>query len=276
MNSPRRIRQVIIGELEQVKKKYALPRRTDIVYDHQTEELLTAEEEVPDYPVNLFLSREGYLKKITPQSLRMSSEQKYKDGDGPFLTSGRPPTGTSCWSLPTGSSATRPGSANLRTPRPACWGTTCPPSWPWTRRSGWSGPASPGTTAGQLLFFFDNGKAARVELSAYQTQTRRKKLTGAYSDKAPLVSAFLLEEDQEMAVYSTEGRCMIFHTASPHPQDHPHHPGGQRHDPQAQIPGGEGPAPGSDPHPSTPPATGPAPCPLREPCFGRRTGERSR
>ena len=77
VNSPRRIRQVIIGELEQVKKKYALPRRTDIVYDHQTEELLTAEEEVPDYPVNLFLSREGYLKKITPQSLRMSSEQKY-------------------------------------------------------------------------------------------------------------------------------------------------------------------------------------------------------
>ena len=86
VNSPRRIRQVIISELEQVKKKYALPRRTDIVYDHQTEELLTAEEEVPDYPVNLFLSREGYLKKITPQSLRMSGEQKYKDGDGPFLT----------------------------------------------------------------------------------------------------------------------------------------------------------------------------------------------
>ena len=92
-------------------RKVRPPRRTDIVYDHQTEELLTAEEEVPDYPVNLFLSREGYLKKITPQSLRMSSEQKYKDGDGPFLT----------WSLQPGRAAglyrqaavpIRPGSAN--------------------------------------------------------------------------------------------------------------------------------------------------------------------
>ena len=76
----------------------------------------------------------------------------------------------------------------------------------------------PGDYRRQLLFFFDNGKAARVELSAYQTQTRRKKLTGAYSDKAPLVSAFLLEEDQEMAVYSTEGRCMIFHTSALSPK----------------------------------------------------------
>ena len=146
VNSPRRIRQVIIGELEQVKKKYALPRRTDIVYDHQTEELLTAEEEVPDYPVNLFLSREGYLKKITPSPCGCPASRSIRTATAPSLP-GRPPTGTSCWSLPTGSSAIRPGSANLRTPRPACWGTTCPPSLPWTRRSGWSGPASPGTTA---------------------------------------------------------------------------------------------------------------------------------
>ena len=76
----------------------------------------------------------------------------------------------------------------------------------------------PGDYSGQLLFFFDNGKAARVELSAYQTQTRRKKLTGAYSDKAPLVAAFLLTEDFEAAVISTEGRCVVFHTASLNPK----------------------------------------------------------
>ena len=68
-----------------MKKKYAQPRRTEIVYEHQAEELPSAEEEIPDYPVHLFLSREGYLKKITPQSLRMTSEQKYKEGDGPYL-----------------------------------------------------------------------------------------------------------------------------------------------------------------------------------------------
>ena len=76
----------------------------------------------------------------------------------------------------------------------------------------------PGDYSGHLLFFFDNGKAARVELSAYQTQTKRKKLTGAYSDKAPLVSALLLKEDLEMAVISTEGRCVVFHTASLNPK----------------------------------------------------------
>ena len=84
VNDPGRIKQVIIGELEAVKKKYAQPRRTGIVYEHESE---TAEPvaDVPDYPVHIFLSREGYFKKITPASLRMSSEQKYKEGDGPFL-----------------------------------------------------------------------------------------------------------------------------------------------------------------------------------------------
>ena len=217
MNSPRRIRQVIISELEQVKKKYALPRRTDIVYDHQTEELLTAEEEVPDYPVNLFLSREGYLKKITPQSLRMSGEQKYKDGDGPFLT----------WE------ASNRDELLVFTDRQQCYktrlsevedtkasvlGDYLPTKLAMDQEERVVWACIPGDYRRQLLFFFDNGKVARVELSAYQTQTRRKKLTGAYSDKAPLVSAFLLEEDQEMAVYSTEGRCMIFHTSALSPK----------------------------------------------------------
>ena len=181
VNSPRRIRQVIIGELEQVKKKYALPRRTDIVYDHQTEELLTAEEEVPDYPVNLFLSREGYLKKITPQSLRMSGEQKYKDGDGPFLT----------WE------ASNRDELLVFTDRQQCYktrlsefedtkasvlGDYLPTKLAMDQEERVVWACIPGDYRRQLLFFFDNGKAARVELSAYQTQTRRKKLTGAYSD----------------------------------------------------------------------------------------------
>ena len=189
VNSPRRIRQVIISELEQVKKKYALPRRTDIVYDHQTEELLTAEEEVPDYPVNLFLSREGYLKKITPQSLRMSGEQKYKDGDGPFLT----------WE------ASNRDELLVFTDRQQCYktrlsefedtkasvlGDYLPTKLAMDQEERVVWACIPGDYRRQLLFFFDNGKAARVELSAYQSQTRRKKLTGAYSDKAPLVSAF--------------------------------------------------------------------------------------
>ena len=212
VNNPGRIKQVMIGELEAVQKKYAQPRRTEIVYEHAAE---TAEPEsdVPDYPVHIFLSREGYFKKITPASLRMSSEQKYKEGDGPFLQ----------WE------GNNRDELLVFTDRQQCYkawlsdfddakasvlGDYLP------TKLGFDEGESPvwavvtGDFAGHILFFFENGKAARVELSAYQTQTRRKKLTGAYSGKSPLVAALLLEEDLEMAVTSTEGRCLIFHTAS--------------------------------------------------------------
>jgi len=217
VNSPKRIRAIIIGELEDVKKKYAAPRRTDIVYDFDLSAAVEEVAEVPDYPVHLFFSREGYLKKITPQSLRMASDQKYKEGDGPFLQ----------WET------TNRAELLVFTDRQQCYKTRLS-DFDDTKASAlgdflpsklgmepeekalWA--CIPGDYSGHLLFFFDNGKAARVELSAYQTQTKRKKLTGAYSDKAPLVSAFLLTEDLELAVISTEGRCMIFHTASLNPK----------------------------------------------------------
>ena len=217
VNSPKRIQKIIIGELEEVKKKYAVPRRTDIVYDHQLQEAADPEEDIPDYPVHLFFSREGYLKKITPQSLRMASDQKYKEGDGPFLQ----------WET------TNREELLVFTDRQQCYKTRLS-DFEDTKASAlgdylptklgmepeekalWA--CLPGDYSGQVLFFFENGKAARVELSAYQTQTRRKKLTGAYSDKSPLVTAFLLKEDFEAAVISTEGRCMIFHTASLNPK----------------------------------------------------------
>ena len=217
VNSPKRIRSIIIGELEEVKKKYALPRRTDIVYDHEVQAEAFEEDDTPDYPVHLFFSQEGYLKKITPQSLRMASDQKYKEGDGPFLQ----------WE------ANNKDELLVFTDKQQCYKTRLSefddtkasalgdylPSklaMEPEERAIWA--CIPGDYSGNLLFFFDNGKVARVELSAYQTQTKRKKLTGAYSDKAPLVAAFLLKEDFEIAVISTEGRCMIFHTASLNPK----------------------------------------------------------
>ena len=212
VNDPGRIKQVIIGELEAVKKKYAQPRRTGIVYEHESE---TAEPvaDVPDYPVHIFLSREGYFKKITPASLRMSSEQKYKEGDGPFLQ----------WE------GSNRDELLVFTDRQQCYkawlsdfddakasvlGDYLPTKLGFDEGESALWAVVTGDFAGHILFFFENGKAARVELSAYQTQTKRKKLTGAYSDKSPLVTALLLKEDLEMAVTSTEGRCLIFHTAS--------------------------------------------------------------
>ena len=217
VNSPRRIRKIIVTELQDVKKKYAVPRKTDIIYEHQLEEQLTEEDETPDYPVHLFFSREGYLKKITPQSLRMASDQKYKEGDGPFLY----------WE------ANNRDELLVFTDKQQCYKTRLSEfddakasvlgdylptklAMDPEERALWA--CIPGDYSGNLLFFFDNGKAARVELASYQTQTRRKKLTGAYSDKAPLVAAFLLKEDFEAAVISTENRCVVFHTASLNPK----------------------------------------------------------
>ena len=217
VSSPKRIQTIIVDELTEVKKKYAIPRRTQIVYDHMDEPVMTVEDETPDYPVHLFFSREGYLKKITPQSLRMASEQKYKEGDGPYLQ----------WE------AANRDELLVFTDKQQCYKTRLSdfddtkasalgdylPSklaMDPEERALWACLA--GDYSGHLLFFFENGKAARVELAAYQTQTRRKKLTGAYSDKSPLVTAFLLKEDFEAAVVSTEGRCVIFHTASLNPK----------------------------------------------------------
>ena len=217
INSPARIKDIIISELENVKKRYSVPRRTEIVYEHQLEAESDPVEEAPDYPVHLFISQEGYLKKITPQSLRMSSEQKYKEGDGPFLQ----------WE------GTNRDELLVFTDRQQCYktrlsdfddskasvlGDYLPTKLGMDPEEKFVWACAPGDYSAHLLFFFENGKAARVELSAYQTQTRRKKLTGAYSDKSPLVSALVLSEDQEMAVCSTEGRCVVFHTASLNPK----------------------------------------------------------
>ena len=212
VNDPKRIRKIIIGELTEVRKKYAVPRRTDILYEYEAENAQGEEDDTPDYPVHLFLSREGYLKKITPQSLRMASDQKYEEGDGPFLY----------WE------GNNRDELLVFTDRQQCYKTRLSEfddskasvlgdylptklGMDGEERVLWA--CIPGDYSGQLLFCFENGKTARVELSAYQTQTRRKKLTGAYSDKSPLVTAFLLREELELALYSSDGRCMVFHTA---------------------------------------------------------------
>ena len=217
VNSPKRIQKIIIGELEQVKKKYAVPRRTDIVYDHQLQEAADPEEDIPDYPVHLFFSREGYLKKITPQSLRMASDQKYKEGDGPFLqweTTNR----AELLVFTDKQQCYKTRLSDFEDTKASALGDYLPTKLGMEPEEKALWACLPGDYSAQLLFFFENGKVARVELSAYQTQTRRKKLTGAYSDKSPLVTAFLLKEDFEAAVISTEGRCMIFHTASLNPK----------------------------------------------------------
>ncbi len=212
LNSPRKLKNVIIQELRQVSEKYGQPRKTEILYNIEEAEPENEEESVPDYPVTVFVSKEGYLKKITAQSLRMSGEQKFKEGD----------------SLAYSREAANREELLVFTDRFQCYKT---------RLSDFEdGKASllgdylpqklgmdpgenilqvifPGDGKGFVLFFFENGKVAKVPLSAYETKTNRKKLTGAFSDKSPVVKILSLPTDAQIAMYSSDGRAMIFSTA---------------------------------------------------------------
>ena len=217
IDHPQRVKKIIAGELADVKKKYAVPRRTEIVYEYQAAVETETEEEVPDYPVNLFLSREGYLKKITPQSLRMASEQKYKEGDGP-AQSWEASNKDELMVFTDKQQCYKARLSDFSDTKASALGDYLPTKLGFDEGESVVWACLPGDYSAHLLFFFENGKAARVELSAYQTQTRRRRLTGAYSDKSPLVSALLLSEDLEVAVISTEGRAVVFHTASLNPK----------------------------------------------------------
>ena len=212
LNSRRRLKNLIIKELEDVSKKFGKERKTEIIYDIQETEVEEEEEQIPDYPVTVFVSKEGYLKKITAQSLRMSGEQKFKEGD----------------SLAFSAETTNKDEILVFSDQYQCYKA---------RLNDFAdGKASllgdylpqklgmePGETVKQVvlcgdykgfvLFFFENGKVAKVPLSAYETKTNRKKLTGAYSDKSPVVSIIGMTADDQMAVFSSDGRAAIFSTA---------------------------------------------------------------
>ena len=212
LNSSRKLKNVIISELEQVAAKYGKPRKTEIVYETVEVQDEDEDDQIPDYPVTLFVSKEGYIKKITAQSLRMSGEQKFKEGD----------------SLAFSTETTNKAELLVFTNMYQCYKT---------RLSDFDdGKASqlgdylpqklgmdpgetvlqvvlPGDYKGFVLFFFENGKGAKVPLSAYETKTNRRRLIAAFSDKSPLVSAIVLNEDKQVVLYSSDGRAAIVSTA---------------------------------------------------------------
>ena len=211
LDKPQRVRKIIVGELEEVRKKYGEARRTGIVYGHEIEEY-REEEQIEDYPVSVFLSREGYFKKITPASLRMSSEQKYKDGDA--LRQTMEATNRAEILLFTDRCQVyKSRLSDFEDTKASVLGDYLPAKLGMDEGENVIYAVLPGEYQGSLLFFFENGKAARVELGAYQTVSNRKKLTGAYSDRSPLAVIRRLDEDGELVLTSTEPRALIFHTA---------------------------------------------------------------
>ena len=208
---PARVKKIIVAELEDVRKKYAEPRRTGIVYGHEVEEY-TEETTVDDYAVSVFLSREGYFKKITPASLRMNAEQKYKEGDvlaQSFETS----NAAEVMFFTDRCQVYKSRLSDFDDTKASALGDYLPARLGMDEGESVVYMVLPGDYRGWMLFFFENGKAAKVELSAYRTTSNRRKLTGAYSDKSPLRTALCLREDCELAVYSTEPRVLVFSTA---------------------------------------------------------------
>ncbi|MBR5572725.1 MAG: topoisomerase IV [Oscillospiraceae bacterium] len=210
--SPRRIKTIIIDELTEVRKKYAVERRTEIVYAHEVEEEVE-EDEVEDYPVHLFLSREGYFKKITPLSLRMSGEQKFKEGDN-LRQSFESRNAEELLFFTDKAQVYKIRASEFSESKASLLGDYLPAKLGMEDGESVIYLALAGDYSGHMMFFFENGKAAKVPLNAYATTSNRRRLTGAYSDKVPLCGILQLPQEQELALYSTEGRCLLMHTAT--------------------------------------------------------------
>ena len=211
LQKPARIRKIIVGELEDVRKKYAQPRKTEIIFSHEAE-YEEEPEETPDYPVTLFLSREGYFKKITAQSLRMSGEQKFKEGDELFRRV-EATNNTELMFFTDHQQVYKVRAADFADGKASLLGDYLPTKLGMDEDEKVIDLVLPGDYSGHVLFFFENGKCARVALSAYATTSNRRKLTGAYSDKSPLAALLTLTEDKELALISTEPRALLLHTA---------------------------------------------------------------
>lgn len=211
LNSRRKIKSIIINELKAIIKKYPSPRKTGIVYASEIESFDEVDT-VEDYPVTVFLSAEGYLKKITPLSLRMSGEQKFKDGDS-LKSSFEASNKTELLIFTDMQRVYKTRLSEFDDTKASALGTYLPGKLEMDEGERVLAVLCPENYRKNLLLFYENGKVARLDLSAYETKTNRKKLINAYSDKSPLISAVLIGEETDMVMFSTDGRALVFNTS---------------------------------------------------------------
>lgn len=208
----RKIKNIIIGELREINKKYKTPRRTAIIYEDQVEQY-DEEDQIEDYPVHIFLTREGYFKKITPQSLRMSGEQKVKEGDAVAMT-------TECTNkseiifLTDKVQAYKCRLHEFDDGKASLLGDYLPQKLQMSDGERVIFCFLPGDYSGHLLYVYENGKAAKIPVKSFDTKSNRRRLTGAYCDKSPLVSVLHLPEEGEAVLYSTDSRALVVSTAA--------------------------------------------------------------
>lgn len=210
LSSERRVKQIIISELGDIAKKYGKPRKTMFIYGTEDEEN-EAEEEIPDYPVDLFFTREGYFKKITPQSLRMSGEQKLKENDEIIETydgSNR----AELLFFTDKFQVYKARACDFEDGKASVMGDYLPVKLELDPDERIIKMIAAEDYSGTLVMFFENGKCAKVPMASFETKTRRKKLANAYNDGSPLVSMTLIDGDCEFMLSSDAGKVMIFNT----------------------------------------------------------------
>lgn len=212
LKSKTRIKTIIVKELKEIAEKYGQPRKSIIIYEDivsYTEE----KDDVPDYPVNLFFTKEGYFKKITPQSLRMSSNHKFKDGDEIAQTCEFSNNGELLF-FTDKCQVYKAKAADFADTKASALGEYVPAKLGMDEGENAVYMVATKDYKGMLLFAFENGKLAKVPLEAYQTKTNRKKLTGAYSDKSPLAGMVFFTEDKEFLLKASSGRMLLIHSGA--------------------------------------------------------------
>ncbi len=214
LGSAAKVRNILVAELQEIVKKHGQPRKTQLLYAADIEETDEEEEEsVPDYPCTLFFTAEGYFKKITPASLRMSSEHKLKEGDVIRQTVETTNNRDLLFFTDKGT-VYKAKAADFPDTKASVLGEYVAAKLGFEEGESARFMAVTADYSGYMLFFFENGKAAKVEMASYATKTNRRKLVGAYSDKSPAVAIAQIAEDAEFMLTATSGRMLLVHTGA--------------------------------------------------------------
>lgn len=211
LKSDAKVRRVIIRELEAIIKKYPSPRRADILEADKIERF-EQEDHIEDYPVHLFLSKEGYFKKITSQSLRGASDQKFKDGDALFQTLDATNKQEIIF-LTNKQQAYKAHLYDFDDSKASVLGDYLPSKLEMDAEEQPVFMLLPGDYTGSMIVIFENGKAARFELAGFATKTNRRRLTGAYSDRSPAKAFFHFSQDCNITLFATNGRALTVNTS---------------------------------------------------------------
>ncbi len=208
-----RVKKIIVNELSDVVKNYDKPRRSEIIYTSDIDDESEPDEEIPNYPVTLFFTKEGYFKKITPQSLRMSGEQKLKENDE-IIETVEAANNTELLFFTDKCRVYKAKAADFDDSKASVLGDYVASKLEMEPDENAVYMAVTTDYKGFMLFFFENGKLAKIDLSAYETKTNRKKLIKAYCEKFPLVNMFCVTEDKEYVMKSTSGRILLLNTGA--------------------------------------------------------------